>query len=98
MQRRTFLKHLFVLSTGPILLAACVRATDQVATVSGSGGPGIKRLEKPLTEWQKLLPADAYAVLFEEDTERPFSSPLNDEHRAGTFICAACALPLFSSK
>src|SRR3546814_16524074 len=31
-------------------------------------------------------------------TERPFTSPLNDEHRAGTFACAGCALPLYSSK
>jgi peptide-methionine (R)-S-oxide reductase len=104
MQRRIVLRNLFAWSTAPLLLAACVRDANQVqgapvkvATASGSGGPGIGRLEKPLTEWQKLLPADAYAVLFEGDTEQPFSSPLNDEHRAGMFICAACALPLFSS-
>ena len=38
-----------------------------------------------------------YAVLFEEGTERAFTSPLNDEKRAGTYICAACNLPLFTS-
>jgi peptide-methionine (R)-S-oxide reductase len=37
-------------------------------------------------------------VLFEEATERPGSSPLNHEKREGTFICAACYLPLFESK
>jgi peptide-methionine (R)-S-oxide reductase len=37
-------------------------------------------------------------VLRHEDTETPFTSPLNDEHRAGIFACAGCALPLFSSK
>jgi peptide-methionine (R)-S-oxide reductase len=37
-------------------------------------------------------------VLFEEATEPPFTSPLNEEHRAGTFLCAACNLPLFLSK
>ena len=36
-------------------------------------------------------------MLFEEDTERPFTSPLNDEKRDGTFVCAACFLPLFES-
>jgi peptide-methionine (R)-S-oxide reductase len=36
-------------------------------------------------------------VLRGQGTERPFSSPLNDEHRRGTFACAGCALPLFSS-
>ena len=49
-------------------------------------------------EWQKLLTANQYAVLRHEGTERPFSSPLNDEHRAGLFACAGCALDLFSSK
>ena len=59
--------------------------------------PGGK-LEKAKSEWRKLLPADRYAVLFEEATERPGSSPLNDEKRAGTFVCAACFLPLFDAK
>ena len=49
-------------------------------------------------EWQKLLSPAQYAVLREEDTERAFTSPLNDEHRAGTFSCAGCDLPLYSSK
>jgi peptide-methionine (R)-S-oxide reductase len=55
------------------------------------------KLEKPKSEWRKLLPAERYAVLFEEATERPFSSALNDEKRPGTFVCAACGLPLFRS-
>jgi peptide-methionine (R)-S-oxide reductase len=49
-------------------------------------------------EWQKMLSPDAYQVLRHEATERPFSSPLNNEHRAGTFTCAGCDLPLYSSK
>jgi len=52
---------------------------------------------KPRPDWKKLLSPAAYAVLFHEDTERAFSSPLNDEHRAGTFVCAACYQPLFDS-
>ena len=54
-------------------------------------------LKKSKSEWRKLLPEQSYAVLFEEDTERPGSSPLNNEKRDGTYICAACFLPLFSS-
>ena len=50
------------------------------------------------TEWKQRLSPAAYAVLRREGTERPFSSPLNTEKRAGTFVCAGCALPLFSSK
>ena len=50
------------------------------------------------TEWKQRLSPAAYAVLRREGTERPFTSPLNGEKRAGTFLCAGCALPLFSSK
>ena len=49
-------------------------------------------------EWRKLLTPEQYAVLREEDTERPFTSPLNHEKRKGTFTCAGCDLPLFASE
>jgi len=48
--------------------------------------------------WRKKLSPAAYRTLRHEDTEYPFTSPLNNEHRAGTFACAGCALPLFSSR
>ncbi|WP_457354895.1 peptide-methionine (R)-S-oxide reductase MsrB [Sphingomonas sp. UYP23] len=47
--------------------------------------------------WRKRLSPQAYAVLRQASTEYPFTSPLNNQHRAGTFVCAGCALPLFSS-
>ena len=50
------------------------------------------------SEWQKRLSGPAYQVLRKEGTERPFSSTLNNEKRAGIFHCAGCDLPLFSSK
>ncbi len=59
---------------------------------------GVRPLVKSKEEWKKLLPAQSYAVLFEENTERPGSSPLNEEKRKGTFLCAACNLPLFKSE
>ena len=49
-------------------------------------------------EWKKRLSPAAYQVLRKEGTERPFSSPLNNEKRSGTFHCAGCDLPLFSSR
>jgi peptide-methionine (R)-S-oxide reductase len=56
------------------------------------------RLEKPESDWRKLLSGDQYYILFEEGTEPAGSSPLDREKRAGTFICAACFLPLFESR
>jgi len=49
-------------------------------------------------QWKARLSPEAYQVLRREGTERPFSSPLNSEKRAGTYHCAGCDLPLFSSK
>ena len=48
-------------------------------------------------EWKALLTQEQYAVLRHEATEYAFSSPLNNEKRAGTFACAGCDLPLYSS-
>ncbi len=49
-------------------------------------------------EWRKLLTPDQFYILREEGTERPGSSPLLGEHRAGTFVCAADGNPLFTAK
>ena len=65
--------------------------------MTGSDGTGKDKLEKSRSEWRRLLAPEEYAVLFEEATERPFTHPLNQEKRSGTFVCAACGLPLFNS-
>jgi len=68
------------------------------ARAAGEGkAPGVTRLVKSRDEWRKLLPTERFAILFDEDTERVGTSPLNEEKRSGTFICAACFLPLFES-
>ncbi|WP_309083835.1 peptide-methionine (R)-S-oxide reductase MsrB [Chelativorans sp.] len=55
-------------------------------------------ITKTDAEWRATLSPDQYSVLREEDTEPAFTSPLNEEKRAGTFHCAGCDLPLYSSK
>jgi len=59
--------------------------------------PSLQPLEWSRAEWKTILEPTAYSVLFEEKTERAHTSPLNGEKRAGTYVCAACHLPLFSS-
>jgi peptide-methionine (R)-S-oxide reductase len=49
-------------------------------------------------EWRRQLTPDQYRVLRRHGTEPSWTSPLNDEHRRGTFRCAGCGLPLFSSE
>ena len=48
-------------------------------------------------EWKKLLTSDQFAVLRRAATERPGTSALLHEKHSGTFVCAGCDLPLFSS-
>jgi peptide-methionine (R)-S-oxide reductase len=48
-------------------------------------------------EWREQLTPEQYQVLRQEGTERAGTSPLNQEHRSGTYVCAGCGQPLFSS-
>ena len=66
-------------------------ANDQHTPTGGEFPP----IDKSRKEWRELLDKARYEVLFEEATERPWSSPLNHEKRDGTYLCAACYLPLF---
>lgn len=85
MNRRTFLNCLIASSaTG---LSSCTQAEDAPV-------PTVKKTD---AQWRELLSDEAFEVLFEEATERPHSSALNKEKRAGTYVCAACFLPLFDS-
>jgi peptide-methionine (R)-S-oxide reductase len=64
---------------------------------ASAAGTGKFEVEKTDAEWKRLLTSDQYAVLRQAGTEHPFSSPLEHEHRKGTFDCAGCDLALFSS-
>ena len=90
MHRRDFLQGLI----GATVAMSLFRKSAAAAPPS----PTVQPLKKSDDEWKKLLPPERYDVLFEEDTERAGSSPLNKEKRDGLYICAACYLPLFESK
>lgn len=57
-----------------------------------------KRFDLTPAQWRARLTPAAFHILREEGTERPFTSPLLNEHRAGNFLCAGCALPVYPSK
>lgn len=94
MNRRTVLQGLVAMATLP-LLSACSRATAPKPTTAAAS---VVALDHPDAFWRDKVSPTAFDVLFEADTERAFSSPLNDEKDDGTFICAACYLPLFESE
>jgi peptide-methionine (R)-S-oxide reductase len=63
------------------------------------GGPRPKApFQLTDAQWRKRLSPLAYAVLRQAATERPYTSPLNNEHRKGLFSCAGCAQKLFESR
>jgi peptide-methionine (R)-S-oxide reductase len=59
---------------------------------------GIQPITRSEEEWQRILTPEQFAVLRQEATEPPGSSPLDREKREGTFVCAGCSLTLFTSK
>jgi peptide-methionine (R)-S-oxide reductase len=75
-----------------VLASACIPA-------GAATSPAKEHFEVEMTDdqWKAKLSPQAYAVLRHEGTETPFTSPLNNEHRKGTFTCAGCALALFAS-
>jgi len=94
MHRRTLIQSLVALAALP-LLPACSRAAT--GTAAAATGAAVTMLDRPDAFWRDKVSPAAFAVLFNEDTEPAGSSPLDREKREGTFICAACHLPLFNS-
>ena len=88
-------RHILKLSAGVAavaLLAGALPWRSRPATAEA-----VFKVSRTDAEWKRLLSPAQYSVLRRSGTERPYSSPLNDEHRKGTFACAGCQLPLFSS-
>lgn len=86
MKRRTFLS--ITISTIPLFLGI-----EEVKSAENKP----KKISLSDQQWQKKLTPQQYQVLRKEATEKPFSSPLNEEKRKGIFACAGCDLPLFNS-
>jgi peptide-methionine (R)-S-oxide reductase len=86
--RRTALSWLGA-GTAASLLAACGSSPAEAKTFKVSYSDA---------EWRKRLTPAQYAILREEGTERPFTSPLDKEKRKGTFLCAGCGNELYSSE
>jgi len=75
---------------GSAMLLGCGRKSE--------AAPGRAEFNLTDAEWRRRLGPQRYAVLRQGSTERAGTSPLDHEKRAGTFVCAGCALPLYSSR
>ena len=90
-----------LLSGARLLLGGSLAALASACNRAGAATSATKEhfeVEMTDEQWRAKLSPQAYSVLRHEGTETPFTSPLNDEHRKGTFTCAGCALQLFSSQ
>ena len=81
------------------LLAGAGAAVAAVLLFGRSSDAAAARfpVSKTPAQWRKQLGPQRFHILREAGTERPYSSPLNKEKRRGRYLCAGCALPLFSS-
>ena len=93
-------RRILGLSAGALALTACSRAVTSAEATEGKIMSDSKTDWANLTEseWKDRLTDVEFHVLRKEGTERPFTSPLNDNKAAGTYVCAGCALPLFTSE
>lgn len=93
MQRRDFIGRLTGIFAGSVLASRSFAA--EVAHVVTTSFPPLESRNLP---WHELLDHERFQILFLQETEFAGSSPLNAERRAGTYVCAACYLPLFRSQ
>lgn len=83
------------LTAGAVVLSGCAPETADASEAQYANSP-FRRVTD--AQWRERLPRASYDVLRREATERPGTSPLNNEHRRGTFVCRGCDLPLFRSQ
>jgi peptide-methionine (R)-S-oxide reductase len=85
-----------------VAVAACARAAAEKGekpTVNpATTETGIQKIVKTEEEWKKLLTPEQFQVLRKAGTERAFTGEYWNNHEKGTYVCAACGLPLFSSE
>jgi peptide-methionine (R)-S-oxide reductase len=79
------------------LLARRAGAQPSAAAPAAPAAPVATPLRLTEAQWRARLTPEQFRVLREEGTERPFTSPLNDEKRSGRYHCVGCDAPLFSS-
>lgn len=92
MNRRRFIIGSLSLTALPLIISRTYGDSD-MPTINSS----IEKIVKSDKEWRSILSPEQYDILRDEGTEKPHSSPLNHEKREGTYVCAGCALPLFTS-
>lgn len=86
-------------SAMPVAMVASKQSSSKAQTSSAWNlRDAMAAMPKTKDAWLKIITADQYDVLWNAGTEQPFSSPLLNEHRKGTFVTADCGEPVFRSE
>ncbi|MDZ7803646.1 peptide-methionine (R)-S-oxide reductase MsrB [Thiohalophilus sp.] len=91
MNRRRFIIQLAGITSATLLAPRMLLSAEERQAA-------IEKISKSEAQWKQILTPEEFHILREEGTEPAHTSPLNDEKRKGTYVCAGCALPLFTSE
>ncbi len=98
MNRREFLRRGSLFGSLTLLGGFSIGAAGQSLSKKQTKTLPFEKIVKTDAEWKKILTAEQYRITREAGTETPYTSPLTNLHRKGTFVCVCCDLPVFSSK
>ncbi len=93
-QAMNFDRRSLLIGASAVAITGCSSGPADASEAQYASSPFRRMTE---AQWRERLPAASFNVLRQEGTERPYTSPLNDEKRAGVFHCRGCDLPLFRS-
>jgi peptide-methionine (R)-S-oxide reductase len=88
-------RHLLAGSAALLTAGAALRLIGEKASAAMPSGPF--EVTRTDAEWRRILTPVQFSILRKQGTEPPFSSPLDQEERKGTYACAGCELPVFAS-
>ncbi|MFP3874690.1 MAG: peptide-methionine (R)-S-oxide reductase MsrB [Thiohalophilus sp.] len=91
MNRRRFILQLAGVTSAALLAPRILFSKEERKAA-------IEKITRSEAEWKRILTPEQFHILREDGTEPAFSSPLDREKRKGTYVCAGCALPLFTSE
>ncbi len=95
--KKRYLLQLGAATVGTVLLSRYLSPLSQAQTASGEFDSNFE-IVKTDAEWRRILTSEQFYVLRQHGTESPYSSPLDKQFGDGTYACAGCESPVFSSE
>lgn len=91
-------RQLILLGVLMVSISACAQKKETKSNQTSTSSTNIEKIELTEEEWKRKLTEEEFYVLRKEGTERAFTGKYWDNKEKGTYLCAACKLPLFHSE